>query len=65
VNYTQMYSDIYESLLTNKINHHELHNICLRICDALNDYNILISGKATSTKVSGPKLGYPVARKVS
>jgi len=65
VNYTQMYSDIYESLQTNQINHHELHNICLRICDALNDYNILISGMATSTKAPGPKLGYPVARKVS
>ena len=65
MNYTQMYSDIYESLQTTKVNHDELHNICLRICDALNDYNILISGMATSTKVSGPKLGYPVARTVS
>ncbi len=65
MNYTQMYSDIYESLQTNQINHHELHNICLRICDALNDYNILISGKATLTKAPGPKLGYSVPRKVS
>lgn len=62
VNYTQMYSDIYESLQTIKINHHELHNICLRICDALNDYNILISGMPTSTKASGPKLGYHVTQ---
>ena len=65
MNYTQMYSDIYESLQTNKINHDELHNICLRICDALNDYNMLIGDMATSTKAPGPKLGYPVARKVS
>ena len=62
MNYTQMYSDIYESLQTNKINHHELHNICLRICDALNDYNILISGMPTSTKTPGPKLGYHVTQ---
>jgi hypothetical protein len=60
-----MYSDIYESLQTNKINHDELHNICLRICDALNDYNMLIGDMAISTKAPGPKLGYPVARKVS
>lgn len=65
MNYTQMYSDIYESLQTTKINHDELHNICLRICDALNDYNMLISDMVTSTKAPGPKLGYPVARKVS
>jgi len=65
VNYTQMYSDIYESLQTTKVNHDELHNICLRICDALNDYNMLIGDMVTSTKAPGPKLGYPVARKVS
>ena len=65
MNYTQMYSDIYESLQTTKINHNELHNICLRICDALNDYNMLISDMETSTKAPGPKLGYPVARTVS
>lgn len=62
MNYTQMYSDIYESLQTTEINHPELHNICLRICDALNDYNILISGMPTSTKASGPKLGYRVTQ---
>ena len=62
MNYTQMYSDIYESLQTTKINHHELHNICLRICDALNDYNIILSNGRPSTKPSGPKLGYHVTQ---
>lgn len=62
VNYTQMYSDIYESLQTTKINHHELHNICLRICDALNDYNIILSNGRSSTKSPGSKLGYHVTQ---
>jgi hypothetical protein len=60
-----MYSDIYESLQTTKINHDELHNICLRICDALNDYNMIINKTKLPTVFSGNKLGYPVARKVS
>ena len=60
-----MYSDIYESLQTTKIAHEELHNICLRICDALNDYNMIIDNTKLPTIFPGNKLGYPIARKVS
>ena len=65
MNYTQMYSDIYESLQTNKINHDELHNICLRICDALNEYNMIVNNLQRPIPCSGSKLGMPIPIKVS
>lgn len=63
--YTQMYSDIYESLQTNEITHEELHAICLRICDALNDYNMIVNNVPRTLMSPGCKLGYTVTQKIS
>ena len=65
MNYTQMYSDIYESLQTTDITHQELHNICLRICDALNEYSMIVNNLQRPISCSGNKLGMPIPIKVS
>ena len=65
MNYTQMYSDIYESLQTDKITHEELHSICVRICNALSDYSMIVTNQRRPVMSSGCKLGYTVTPKVS
>lgn len=65
VNYTQMYSDIYESLQSTKITHEQLHNICSRLTAAINDYYLIVNGDNPNKVIPGCKLGYPVSRKQS
>lgn len=65
MNYTQMYSDIYESLQTTNITHEELHLICVRICNALNDYSMIVTNQPRPIMSAGCKLGYTVTPKAS
>jgi hypothetical protein len=65
MNYTKLYRDIYESLEVDSISHEALHSICLRLCDALNDYHLIVNGHELTKLSPGSKLASVITPKVS